>query len=321
MRYARPAAGSLVLLLCLVATAGAEGPPAKEPVVLKWKIPKAGAMAYKTSMEALDPDANTVDFTPMFKALANMMGVDESEMAPSGDGETRDAWQKEMNEFFESMQLPDAYSMTTVLTPRDNGNLSVKMIMDPLPEAGAAEKPAEGIGEMFRSLMKGVQLRGEVTPRGKIASFYLESKQKNLLAIFFGLPGRPVREGDEWALDASLISMGHGFICKKARRVNRVRLASVEPTDDGDRVANLDYTLYESVEGDFMSPFGGGNKTPTSMAIGFAGRGEFLIGKGAWRRFVGHMWLKSTGMMSANTRQRFALEPTDDVPKAYLKLE
>ncbi|HET6442220.1 MAG TPA: hypothetical protein VFH53_07575 [Phycisphaerae bacterium] len=310
---------SFALLLLLVPTARAGEIPSGETVLLKWKVPEGEAIAFKTTMEALDPESTKVDVRSMFDALARMLGVDEEEPQSARRGSEMDEEVlKKMNEFFKSLQLPDTYSMTTVLTPRENGNLSVRMIMDPLPEEKSSDNPPEAF---FRNMMKGVQLRGEITPLGKIASFYFETKQKNLLAMFFELPGRPVRVGETWSLEANLLWMGHGFICDKAQRVNRVQLASLEPTGDGDRVATLDYLLYESVEGDFMSPFGGGKKTPTTMAFGFAGRGEFLIGKGAWRRFVGHMWMKATGIMNSDTRQRFALEPMDEVPLTYLKME
>jgi len=310
--------------IAVLAGRSVSAPPAlKEKVLLEWKVPEGGALALKTSMENLEPGSGDVDLKPIFEALAQMLGVDEAlkeaqQTEPTPEQIARDRQiTREMKQSFRALQLPDSYSTTTVLTPRPNGNLSVKIIMALSPEM---EKPKESPAKFFRDMLKGVQLRGEITPRGKIASFWLESKQKNLLAMFFGLPGRPVKVGDVWPLEVSLVSMGHGFICETASRVNQVRLVSVEDTGDGDRVATLDYLLFERVEGRFKMPMGG-KAVPSTMAFGFTGRGKFLVGKGRWRKFVAVTETTSTGFMPGHAKQRLAMEPMDKVPKAYLKME
>jgi len=57
------------------------------------------------------------------------------------------------------------------------------------------------------------------------------------------------------------------------------------------------------------------------MAFSFIARGEFLVGKGAWRSFVGEMRIKATGMMDADVTKRIAVRPMRSVPAELLKME
>ncbi len=279
-----------------------------DAVLLRWNIPKGKAVAFKTAISPVDPSKDNV----MKINLENMFdGISEDESPPE---EITKALNREL-------RLPKDYSEVTILRGRDTDTISVAMISGDFNPPEPAEGIADEAYQKIIAQMEGsVQLRGDITPSGSIRTFYLESRQKNLLSMFFELPQSPVRIGDSWELDVNFVSMGHGFICDSAKRVNRVTLVSLEPTDFQDQIATLEYTLSESVKGKFSVPMLGEDK-PTNMSFSFIGKGEFLVRKGIWKSFVGRMEMKGTGMMTADVQQVFAMEPMKKIPKEYLKLK
>jgi hypothetical protein len=292
----------LLIILALAVPAIAQEANIDESVLLRWKVPYGKVIAFKTSMDPVDPQKeNILEFN--FEQLV------ESKELPPG---IRDKL---------IIKMPKEYSMTSILKPLPNGNISAKIIMGKasMPEASDSEMEKAMI-EMIKKMEGTVQLRGEITDSGKISSFYLEPKQKNLLALFFELPQTPVKVGDIWSLDVNLLSMGAGFICKKANRVNHVRLVSLSDAKDGDIIASMDYVIAESVKGKFMVPFSD-QAEPTSLSMTFVGRGDFLVKKGVWKKFTGRMQIEQTGMMSSDVQQHFAMELMDKVPGKFLKLE
>ncbi len=293
-----------VFLIALVPTACgptyAGAPPDGELVLLQWKAPPGGALGLKVSMESVRTGGGAADFSGMAKMLREMM--DDWAREPGDEGspgkDDADAPEEEphaeigtdpgdesfaelgkaFRELFGDLadDFPASYSMTWVLAPRPNGNLAARMILGPSPESQDPKPPDEEDGpdaflkRMARKMEGTVQLRGEITPRGKIVSFYLEGRQKNLVAMMLELPGRPVKVGDTWPLEMNLISMGHGFVCDRAAHRNQAKLVAVTETPDGDRVATIEYLVLEGVEGTFKGPFGGGEGVPTSMHAGYA---------------------------------------------------
>jgi len=292
---------SIVLaVLILAVPAIAEQKEILEPVLLRWKIPKGKTIAFKTSMDPVDPNKeNIIKFN--FKQLAKGKRL---------SSDIRDKL---------AVKIPTIYSMATTLKALRNKNLSVKVVIGKAPEAELCESEMEkAMAEMMKKLEGTIQLRGEITDSGKLSSFYLEQKQKNLLALFFELPQTPVKVGDSWSLDLNLLAMGSGFICEEADRVNRVQLVSLSEDKDGDIIASMDYTIAESVKGKFMVPLA---DESTLMSMSFIGRGDFLVKKGIWKKFTGRMQIEQTGMMSSDVQQYFVMEPMDQPPKELLKLE
>jgi len=287
--------------------AGAEAPgpdsaeAANRPVLLRWKVPKKGAIGFETSLDPIDPDKEQV----ISVDIRRLFG---------------DEVPKRVKTQLHKLLMPERFSMVSIVRPSGKGDLSVKMIVPKAPEARPEGVP-EAAWKKMRSAMTGVQLRGSMTNAGQITSFYLESKQKNLIALMFQLPKKPVKVGDSWSLDdVNFIRLSHGFICKKAQRVNRVRLVSLSPADEGDRTAVLEYVVAESVDGKFrhqMMP----KSQPVSYTFSFIARGEFLVGKGAWRSFVGEMRITATGKTDAEVTKRIAMRPMRSVPAELLKME
>ena len=60
------------------------------------------------------------------------------------------------------------------------------------------------------------------------ASFWVKSSQKNLIAIFFQLPAKPVKIGDKWSLDINLIANDQNFECDSAYKINEVTLTDIK---------------------------------------------------------------------------------------------
>jgi len=274
-----------------------------QTVLLRWKVPEGKAIAFKSFMGPVDPKKDGVLKFNIGK-LAEGLGL------PA-----------EAREKTFALRLPKSASMVSILRGLPNRRLSVKMIVTQVavpPPSGS--KMEDLMADMMRRMQGTVQLRGEITDAGEVSSFYLQSRQKNLLAMLFQLPKERVKVGDSWQLDVNLLEMGHGFICEKASRTNRATLVSLSDTEDGDTLAAIDYCIAESVEGKFMMPMS--DKTqPCSMATSFVGRGEFLAKRGTWKRLAARMRTKATGMMSSDADQHMGLEPLAKVPAKLLKLE
>jgi len=275
----------------------------KEKVLLRWQVPAGEAIALRTWMTTLDPSDDTI------------MAIDADQLAEGAD------LPREVREELNAFKVPESSSLTSILTALPSGNLSVKMVpgkLSPTDLPGGEED--EGIAEMAKEMKGTVQLRGEITDSGEIASFYLASQQKNLLALFFELPRDPVSVGDSWSLGVSLLAMGGGFICDRAARTNRVELVSLREDEGGELLACMDYCIAESVRGRTPDPFS--SKTEEwSMAMAFVGRGEFLVRKGTWRRFAGRVHTSSTAEGFRDMQMHFAMEPLDEVPQELLNLE
>jgi hypothetical protein len=271
---------------------------------LDWNIGDGEVVAYDTTMQAANP---TISFN--FDDLVAAMTTDE---LPA------DVTEQLSNLSF---SLPESGSLISILERNAQGNIAVKMIprrID-LPDESSNSEMGQALGQAMESMVGTVQLRGELNPDGAITSFYLEQKQRNLLAMFFELPTGPVQVGDSWSIDVNCIEMGNGFIASSAQRTNRVEFTELSKTPDGRPIAVLDYVIAEFVRGEFLAPTSD-DVSPASMMCMFIGRGEFLIEEGRWERFTGEFTVRSTGFMEANATQRFALTPLEEVPPEYLNL-
>lgn len=270
---------------------------------LDWKLADEEIIAYKTAME---PGENTN--TAMSFNFDQLFAETD---APDG-----------LRDQLSNITFPDTFSMVTILQKNPVGNISVKLIVDEVEEVEneAGNPIGDTINQMMGDMEGTVQLRGELTPEGTIASFYLEQNQRNLLAMLFELPSAPVHVSDSWEIDVNCVAMGHGFIASDANRINKVTLASVEENDAGQAVAYLEYVIAETVDGDFLFPFSD-DPIPTSMNCSFLGQGSFLIEEGRWEQFTGEFRIFATGMVESDTVQQFALTPLEDIPQEYVDIK
>lgn len=297
--------------------------PEQESVVLKWKIPKSGFLAFETNMDNIETKEG------------NSFHINFEEFM---DGEEDPKGMSEKLEF----DLPQTFSATTILQAKEAGRIRVKLYMNPTEEhpdtdtqedseLDKAAKPDMNkiMGDIMKQMEGTIVLRGEIDESGAIDSFYMAQSQKNLLALFFELPDGAVSVGDSWGIDVSLIQMGNGFVCDDAYRENSVSLVSLLHTDKGETIAVLRYFIYETVEGRMIMPrmpvsapnINLKDQMNVSMSIGFAGEAEFLVEEGRWKKFAGIMETKSAGFMSTSVQQNLVLKYTDYVKQDLLEME
>ncbi len=255
-------------------------------------------MAYKTVMTDVDTAQNKImSFPGMGK-----MGPDSTEV------------NKFMKTLMQANKQLQENGYITTLTSKDGSTIVVEMRLDnseqSVPKTDTAK--TDSTFAPFKTLMmvmgaNALMLRGVIDNYGEIKSFYLSNGQKNLIALWFQLPGREVKIGDIWPLDVHLVSADQNFICDSSYRKNEVKVVNIS-RKDGDEVVTLQYDIIEYISGTMESPFT--NKpAKTTMNYTFQALANFSIAKGKWINYNGIMSINSTGMISMRQKQRFALIP------------
>ncbi|MDW3652726.1 MAG: hypothetical protein R8P61_36950 [Bacteroidia bacterium] len=260
-----------------------------EAVELRWKLKEGDTLTYETSM--VEMDSSTFNFN-----------IDEI------FGNASDSSDSEANEFFEKFK--NFYTNTNIITRLTHSQhfedvLAIEMLA--IPKKKVTEKEEEK-DQFMNAMLRGTMLRGSVHPSGELHSFWVQSKQKNLISIFFELPPGKVSAGDSWSLNnVNLIGNDQNFVCEEANKSNQVRLREIKSVE-GESIAVLDYDILEYVSGQFNSPFGAKNKgKKTIMKFVYKAQAEFSIDKGKWISYQGIMSLDVQGIMNSKQRQKFAL--------------
>lgn len=271
---------------------GSNKPDEGEGVDLRWKVPQGDTLFYKTTMSPIEDPEFTMDFDKVFGQMPHDINDEIRVM----EGELLEKLKK----------INTQVNLTTSMTNSAHFEDVVEVTM-----VGTLK---EGADDDFAALLAGTLLRGSIHKDGRIHSFWLKSRQKNLLSIFFELPPAPVKEGGIWELkDLNFISNDHHFVCERATRRNLVKLSEIK-VERGDTIAVLDYDLYEYVSGAFHMPnqlFNEEETGPVETTMDFKckARAEFSVGKGRWLSFQGVMSVDAAGALEAKQRQKFALEP------------
>jgi hypothetical protein len=139
-------------------------------------------------------------------------------------------------------------------------------------------------------------------------AFYVQSNQKNLIALYFQLPDKLIRIGDSWTLNTSLISMDQNFECDSSFKKNQVTLVDLIKKGN-ETVAVIKYDILEFASGVFINPFFGNSRTKTVIKFEYNATAEFSLDKGKWLSYNGTQSVLSTGMMTSNTTKKFSLVP------------
>jgi hypothetical protein len=266
-------------------------------IFLKWKLKPNEVLSYKTVMEEIDT-ANHKDFST--DSLSKLIGG-------KGDKAHDEDFKKVVKQLNAEMQNSD---FITHLTEKRKGIIDIELFVEK-KDVKPTKNKKEGNGEigamqsMIAKMSEGIMLRGSIYDDGTIESFYTKNDQKNLLAMMFELPGKPVKPGDKWPLSIHFISMDQNFICDSSYKRNEVTLVSVE-NKAGEHIVNLKYDIAEYVMGNFISPFDK-NAMKTSMKMTYRGMAGFSLEKGKWVVYDGVMFLSSTGFMSTQTTKKFSL--------------
>lgn len=270
-----------------------------QTVDLKWKIGTNEKLNYLTVMSDIDTSSIEMDFGGLFKAL--------SDSTINGLKESKSIFKK-FNDAFKTLDY------VTTLSNKDNGVIDIVMTTrpnEPIEETDidTTDSNEKEVLKMMQSITQGVMLRGSVYETGGIHSFWVKSAQRNLIALFFELPTKPVKVGDKWSLDINLITNDQNFVCDSAYKINEVMLIDIK-TIDGEKIAVLKYNIVEYVKGNFNTPafFGSdGGQKETMMKISHQGIAEFSVDKGRWVNYDGIMSLEATGVMTANKQTKFTL--------------
>ncbi|MBT0609236.1 hypothetical protein [Aequorivita echinoideorum] len=270
-----------------------------QTVDLKWKIGSNEKLNYLTAMSDIDTSSIEMDFGGLFKAL--------SDSTDNGLKESKSFFKK-FNDAFKNQDY------VTTLSNKDNGVIDIVMTTrpkEPIKETDidTTDSKEKEVLKMMQSMTQGVMLRGSVYETGGIHSFWVKSAQKNLIALFFELPTKPVKVGDKWSLDINLITNDQNFDCDSSYKINEVMLIDIK-TIDGEKIAVLKYNIVEYVKGNFNTPafFGSdGGQKETMMKFTHQGIAEFSVDKGRWVNYDGIMSLEATGVMTANKKTKFTL--------------
>jgi hypothetical protein len=248
-------------------------------VFLRWKLKPGEVITYKTEMKEIDT-ANHKDMS--------MAGFSKA----LGDSTHDDDFKKVIKQLKDQIQHTN---FVTHLTEKRKGIIDIELSAKKDDDKSAKDTAAA----MAAMMPDGVMLRGAIDENGSIESFYTKNDQKNLVAIFFELPGKAIKPGDKWPLSVNFLSMDQNFVCDTSYRRNVAILVGVE-NKNGEHIARIKYDMEEYVSGDFMN-------TKTTMKMIFQGLAEFSIERGRWVVYDGVMSLSSTGMMISQSTQQLSL--------------
>ena len=315
-----------ILLITTCSSKFTDNKSKDEFIELKWKILPNDSLVYQTVMTEIGESTFEMDFGGFFDS---MLDSHSSESKIFG------------KEFFKTLKESlNNTDLITVLTPSKYFENVIDIVLfaekkeAPIPEESDEQiemmedrvsddeemevedqdtsefDPAKKMINAMKEMLKGVLLRGSVNTNGTLHSFWLKSSQKNLISIFFELPGKPIRVGDTWILhNVNFIGNDHNFVCEEAKKRNIVKLIEIKK-EKGQTIAVIEYDLYEYVSGEFNAPtlfLGGSHKEKTVMTFVFKALAEFSIEEGKWISYNGIMALKTSGVMTTNQKQKFAL--------------
>jgi hypothetical protein len=286
--------------MALPAVANPPMAPAAQKVQLRWKVPQGTPLGYEFVTQQVAPGKGT-------------LRLDLSELKKSG------LPVKQRQKLFE-VQTPSESAMATVLTAKPSGELSAKVVVTrvAVPRKKRSTKLDREMAQAMKQMEGTVRLRASMTEWGFVTSD-LKREQRNLLALLFELPSKPVAVGDTWTHSADLVKMGAGWE-GESETLNQVQLVSLEKEAEGRTVARIDFTLADRQDGRF-SDRRLKKDLPALMEMFFVGRGEFLVEQGRWRRFAGRMTTRASGFMETDSEQQLTLTPLDPIPAQVLAAE
>jgi hypothetical protein len=261
---------------------------------MKWKLKPNETIAYKAYMSENSPNgAKKIGFGGMFKSL----GTDTAEAG--------------MQKIMQQIQglAPEYYIAS--LTEQKKDVIDIELIAKKKDKAKDKTTDEPGFAQLMDAMASGPSLRGAVHEDGAIQSFYLKTEQKNILALFFQLPAKPVKVGDEWQIDTHFTNMDQSFKCDSSFRKNVVKVTGIEDVSN-DKVVVISYDIVEYVKGDFFFPFSppgmeSQKNIPTLYKTIFKATARFSIEKGRWLSYEGELQSVITGIMQAEGTQRYAL--------------
>ncbi|MBM9606241.1 hypothetical protein [Desulfopila inferna] len=224
---------------------------------------------------------------------------------------------EEVKESINSLEFPENTNMVTIMENTTDKHIKVTSYFQnwEMPSFGNSQ-PNENNEELkkFTELMNTApQLEGVIDHKGNITSFYLEQKQKNLIALMHQLPNKPVSVGDSWEINMNCLQMGVGFSADSAKKINKVVLSDIKIDNEGNKIAILDYMLTEQVHGTALNPMKM-ERSEFKMSCSYIGRHQFDLKKGLWKSINGEMAILSSGVMESKLQQHISMFQIDELP-------
>ncbi len=260
---------------------------------LEWKINKNDTLCYQTMMKETIVNKRTSTFFDNIPDSANL--------------------KEAILKLNEELNNTDTKYMTYLSCKSDS---FIDITMRAIDNSGLEMLKSDTLDEKQKEFLKSiisasnsVVLRGEVYKSGEIKSFWLKHKQKNLIALLFQLPNKPVSVGDTWELDVNLVQADQNFICKSCSKINNAKLVSIENKGE-DKIALIKYDFQEVLKG-ILTPvsFFGEKNEPikTDILVTHKAIAKFSINKGKWISYEGDLDYSVTGFMDKKSNTRFVL--------------
>jgi hypothetical protein len=266
-----------------------------DQVFLKWKLKPGETLSYKTVLEEVDTATHkNWEIGGFFKSMG--IDIDAVNLA-------------EAKKVFKQLSALQPTNFIARLTEKKKGIIDITLVS----KADSSKKGKDGNNNLadaqtlLNTITSGVQLRGSVYENGTIASFYTRNDQKNVIALLFELPGKRIKQGDTWPVSFNFISTDQSFTCDSSYKKNEVTVLKIE-NQHGEHIVTLKYDIVEYVIGDFIMPVPMGT-TPvkTSMGVSYQAIASFSIEKGKWIGYEGIMKNSATGVISTQSKTRYAL--------------
>ena len=268
-------------------------------VRLAWKIAPNDSLVYKTIMAEIDSATNTAGLDPTLAFLIDSIKAQKIALKQA----LSDSMPK--NNFFKNKH--GGAPLFSKLIGRTEGFIEVNMFFvksEATKQADAKELASILERDEKSASEKGVQLdsnyrkreaarftanpqmlSGSIFYEGGIRSFYLPSRDKNILALFFELPQKNLQIGDTWDLDVQIITMNLSQ-CDSSFKHHSVTLKDLKKQGQ-DSIAVLEYNFVEFARGEFLGT--------EQIDTRYTAIAEFSLNKGKWLKYDGIMTVKMKG--------------------------
>jgi hypothetical protein len=291
---------------------------------LLWKVNPGDTITYKTTMKASvkspEGEKSSSDKEDEFAKLAEAMAKAKSETSYNtllfqckANPEYLDIAMVETSTAVEGKKVDKFLAQM-----KEEANESPKEKRKRKKKKSAAEQEVDSVniqdvmGSLW-SLNDNIVLRGRISKGGRIVSTYYKNNQTNLIAVLFQLPDRPVKIGEQWHLNVSMIEMDQNFYCDNYINENKAFIEKIE-TEQGKQIAVVRYIVKERAEGDFNNPLAGmlggtGDDGKLFMEVAHNGTGRFSITDGKWLSYEATMEIENnTGPFGGRNATLFKLE-------------
>ncbi len=283
-------------------------------VLMKWKLKPGETISYKAYIKLDTAASDKTPFANFFKGFGlDSVSNAKNEKSKAGKGKGRASNKEGMEGFRGMMQQlqklePEYY--VTHLKETKAGIIDVDMTPYKPQTAVDSAKKKEGFLQMMSAMSSGPMLEGAIREDGSVYSFYLGSEQKNILALFFQLPTKPVKLNDTLEIATNFINVGRGFKCDDFYKKNKVWIADILETPT-DKVVTIKYDIEEYAAGGYDFPFPQEekdkyrNQLTTVFKTAFKGTAKFSTVQGRWLNYDGELETSNTGMMGGGHSKKW----------------